>query len=79
MMFHFQLPKKTKLLMMAITTSEVSMIIFILANGIFVTWPNATVMPSPGMVTEPHFTSKAIPKAMITHPANWADICDAMP
>ncbi len=33
-------------------------------------------MPSPGMVTEPHRTSKAMPMPMMVHPANWANICE---
>ena len=69
-MFHLHWPKNRKLPATASNTSAVSTHIFILGKGVPDTLLRATVMPSPGIVTEPHLTSKAIPIPITVHPAN---------
>ena len=66
---HFHEPRSRKLSTMAMTTSEMSTRILALGKGQPVTCWMAMEIPSPGLVTEPHFTSMAIPKPRTVQPA----------
>ena len=70
-MYHCQAPKKMNEKMTAKITNEQSTQIFTFGNSIPVIRLTATGKPSPGMVTEPHLTSKAIPMPRIEQPKTW--------
>lgn len=67
---HIHFPKNKKLAQTARVTSIVSIMIFALGNGSLKTWLTAIEIPSPGIVSEPHLISKAIPIPMTVHPAS---------
>lgn len=62
-------PKNMNESINAITTFDVSNIIFIFGNGMSVTLHTASDTPSPGSTTAFEFTSKNTPNAITIHPS----------
>ena len=66
---HCHDPSRRKQRMTARMTGAVSTLIFAFGNSRPVTLWIAIVIPSPGIVTEPHLTSMAMPMPRIVQPA----------